>query len=165
MSMDPTDEVALQALGMIGTYGVQVTYVGAGDGKSPFAYTAGLTEIGEPELMLVLAAPPSILHPILNDIAKRVLDGQRLQPGDRLSDVLEGPYDVVICGPVPDDAMHADASGYFPGVARSIYGDRVRVFQVVVPDGAGRFPWQDGYAIASQPLLGPPPRDEEDEPA
>ena len=155
--MEPVDEVALKALGIIGTYGWQVTYVGAGPGTSPFAYTAGLTELGEPELMLVLAAPHGILLPILNGIAQRVTGGQRLQPGDRLSDVLTGPYDVVICGPVPDEVMHTDTSGYFPGIARALYGDRVRVFQVVVPDGADRFPWQDGYLMASQPLLGPVP--------
>jgi len=111
--MDQLDEVALHALGLIGVYGWQVTYVGAGKGTSPFAYTAGLTEIGEPELMLILAAPHGILHPILNDLAGRVLAGLRLQPGDRVSDVLEGPYDVMICGPVPDKAMNA-AAGYFP---------------------------------------------------
>jgi hypothetical protein len=151
--MDPLDAVIADVKLKITRYGVAVTYVGGGPGTVPFAYTSGLTDVGEPELMLLGGIAPEYAQSTLNDLAGRVLEGaQRYKPGDVPPDVLADGYDVMMCGPIPSVILPGD---YLPAMAMNIYGaDAVRVYQVVYQDKQHRYPWQGGYAMRSQPYLG-----------
>ncbi|MEU7171490.1 MULTISPECIES: DUF4262 domain-containing protein [Micromonospora] len=121
------------------------------DDSGPFAYTVGLTAHGCPEL-LIAGLDPAIAHHLLNDLAARVYDrAERFSHGQRVGDLIDG-YDAAIIDGFPAGHLHLGAA-----IAR--YGpQQVRVQQIVWPDPAGRFPWEDGYAYPStvQPLIGRP---------
>lgn len=60
------------------------------DGGPAFAYTIGLGHrAGHPEL-LMSGLDPHLMHRCLNGVARRIMDGLRLEPGDALEDVLAG---------------------------------------------------------------------------
>ena len=61
-----------------------------GEPGPPFAYTLGLTHrAGHPEL-LMSGLDLAHMHRALNTIARRVMNGRRLAPGDVVEDVLAG---------------------------------------------------------------------------
>lgn len=144
--------VAADAWEKIAKYGFVVVGVSGSPETVPFAYTVGLTGIGEPELMLLGQIPVLRAKVVLDNLANRVLrDGQRFRPGDVPPEVLHGGYEVMICGPVPAPAM----SEYPPGLAGMLYGQQaVRAYQLVCQDRNHRYPWQTGYDMPSQPYLG-----------
>lgn len=143
------DRLVADARRLIGEYGVMVTAVFPGVRTVGFAYTAGLTAAGEPELVLTGGIPPVFAKQTLNDLAFRVLKGGvRFKPGDQPPDVLADDYEVAICGPT---VPHPD---YPLAVAEAIYGPVVRVYQVVYQDRRHLFPWQEGYDMEGQFLLG-----------
>lgn len=150
--MGPLDKVIADAKTKIAEYGVAVTYVGGGPESVPFSYTAGLTAVGEPELMMLGDIPPVAAQGILNDLAFRVVkDGQRYSPGDVPPEVLADGYDVMMCGPLLAVMLPRN---YRPGIAMNIYGPHgVRVYQVVYQDPEHLYPWDDGYAMPGQPYL------------
>jgi hypothetical protein len=153
MEEDPLfDAIEMAALAAIDRYGVQITYVGGGDGTVPFAYTAGLAARDHPELILLGGIRPDYAQVTLNDLAFRVLGGVTFTEGDRFSDVIQG-YDVIIAGPASPvwDPL------YPVSMAKALYGDRARgPLQVLYPDRQGRFPWDEG-AETHYPLICPVP--------
>ena len=158
-SGDPFARVVAEAAITIRRKGVEITCVFPGpgdDGGGYFAYTAGLTAQGHPELMLLGPIPPAYAHHTLNDLALRVvIRHQRFAAGDVPPNVLQG-YDVMMAGPVT--AGQAREAGYPPTMACAVYGDAaVSVLQVVYQDGGHRYPWQGGYDLPAQPLIAPPP--------
>lgn len=118
-------------------HGTSVQHVFGTEESSAFAYTAGMTDLGMPELCIA-GLPPESTGVILNNIRDRAKAGEFiLQPGAKLTDVVQD-YDVVLAAVDEDHECN---------VARRLYGDNVRVLQVVMPDMAGRFPWEDGYDL------------------
>jgi hypothetical protein len=125
-------------------------HVPAADGGSPaHQYTVGLTERGLPEVVVYgLRLKTGML--VLDDLAGRLLDGVEAPDGvdvpDLLPDVAGTQLWDVSWLQDPLDA------------ASRLYGDRVRARQLVVPDGAGRPPWDDDYETPHlQPVLFVPP--------
>lgn len=146
------EAVAADARAKIGRHGFVVVAVFGSPETVPFAYTVGLTEIGEPELMLLGQIPAQLAKVVLDNLAMRVVrDGQRFRPGDVPPDVLHNGYEVMICGPVPALMVRK----YPPGLAGMLYGQQaVSVYQVVCQDRNHRYPWQPDYDMPSQPYLG-----------
>lgn len=137
----------VECMRIIDRDGWMVQAVGAGEGLPQFAYTVGLTAKGLAELC-ISGLGFETMQCILNDVAGR---GQSFTHGEVLSDVLDG-YDVAIVDAAPDE------DGIWPGTAYRLYPHKtVRMQQVVFPDKAGRFPWQDGYALGNaQTVAGRP---------
>jgi hypothetical protein len=139
--------------GLIARYGWAVTAVlpTPTDPGTPFAYTVGLTERAQPELVIA-GLDPLIAQALLNDLAQRVVDDHtHLTHGQRLPDLIAGYDAVLVDGPITEDL--------YPGSAIGRYGaDRVALRQIVWPDRDGRFPWDPGYAYPpqAQPLIGRP---------
>jgi hypothetical protein len=131
------------ALTMIDKHGWQVTGVGGGAGSPPFAYTAGLTALGRPELVIAGLGFEN-MQAILNTVAAI----GPVEDGAVLSDVLGGGLKVRIRAGKPTEAL-------YPGTAYRLYQDRVQLLhQVLWPDNAGLFPGEPGFALADlQPLL------------
>lgn len=152
----PRDAVSAlleQSRAMIRDHGFMVTGVfpTAERPGTEFAYTAGLTAVGAPELLIVgLPVQPS--YELLAALARRVLDGTRWLNGHVLADLLADDYHaVVVDGTAP--------AGMPLSVANQLYGHgRVRVQQVVWPDDNGFHPWDALWSCdAPQPTIGRPP--------
>ena len=107
------------------------------DSVPAFAYTVGLGHrCGHPEL-LISGLDPTLMHRVLNDVARRVMLGRRLVPGDVLEDVLAGVP--VVLEQVTDEGL-ADTvtwSGWF-------HRTRPEALAIVWPTTSGLFAWQPG---------------------
>lgn len=127
-----------------------VLHVPASDPGSPaHQYTAGLTERGLPEVIVYgLRLKTGML--VLDEVATRLLDGVEYPDGADVPDLLPGVpgtqlWDVTWLQDPPD-------------AAHRLYGPGVPVRQLVVPDAAGRPPWDPGYETPQlQPVLFAPP--------
>ncbi|MDT0213811.1 DUF4262 domain-containing protein [Rothia sp. ARF10] len=108
-----------------------------GEPGPAFAYTVGLLHrAGHPELLLS-GLDPVVMHHVLNDVARRVLRGRLLDPGDALEDVLVGvPLAVEQVAP---DAL-ADAVTW----SRWFHRRDVDALALVWPTTDDIFPWQPG---------------------
>lgn len=141
---------------MIRRYGVHITYVGGacgapgcsceGTGEGPaFAYTTGLFGIGHPELAIV-NVKPATAQAVLNELAGRIRDGERLLPGMLLT--------------FGDAWAHRVTVETIPNPAEIAFGanrhyQRPNVFsvpllQLTYDDRGGRFPWEEGYANTAE---------------
>lgn len=111
-----------------------------------FLYTVGLSTYDAPEF-IVFGVAMEVGHAVLNGMGAKVRDGARFQAGDLLDDVLDG-YNVRLVE-VHDTTEHLT-------VANRVYGlpDPVRALQIVLPDKAGRFPWDPDCELSWQPVLG-----------
>lgn len=117
-------------------------------GDPTFSYTAGLSALGHPELIIV-GVHPLASQGILNDLGTAIRGGTRFDSGDIVRGVLGGDLPLALI-------EAADVSDLT--ITRRLYGP-VPVLQVVWCDPEGRFPWEDGYSMnsAAQPALGPAP--------
>jgi hypothetical protein len=120
---------------------------------APFAYTIGLHDKGVPEL-LVIGLPGEIAHPLINELATRMLALQA--SGLSLLGDYEPPgYPVLmrLIAANPDTA-----SGYATGAYNRSQG-QASYIQVIWQDKHGHWPWQDeaseGFK-AVQPVLSIP---------
>lgn len=110
-----------------------------GDGESgpAFAYTIGLGHrAGHPEL-LMSGLDHAVMHRALNGIARRVMDGLRLAPGDVLEDVLAGV-------PVAVEQVSAAALREMVTWAGWFQRRKPEALAIVWPDRHGVFAWQPG---------------------
>jgi hypothetical protein len=111
-----------------------------GDPEPPFAYTVGLTEHRQPEL-LVAGLDPRAAHALLARLAERVVhDREQLR---HLQHVTVPGYTEMI---IIDGTAAGDLQ---PNIAVALYGaEPVRLQQVVWPDPHGRFPWEPHYELS-----------------
>lgn len=113
--------------------------------KPGFSYTVGLTPRDLPEV-LVYGLPPKTATMILNSVARSMTEGTLFVAGR--------PYAELANMPV----WFLDVDDLEPlAVARKLYTD-VRAIQMVWPDPAGKYPWEDDFdqeMLAVQPLAGP----------
>lgn len=110
-----------------------------------FAYTLGLGHrVGHPEL-LMSGLDHRVMHHALNELARRIMKGRRLAPGDALEDVLAGVP--VAVEQVADDALRETVawSGWF-------HRRKPEALAIVWPDKEGVFAWQPGAPEALDQL-------------
>jgi uncharacterized protein DUF4262 len=133
----------------ITNYGFAVQGVSASWHEPGWAYTIGLHTHGLPELIVVGGMSPADQHCAIDELARRTLDGDVIEPGRVDSDVIDG-FDVTYVEVV-------DTGTDWFAVANRLQSG-FRALQVVWPDLDGRFPWEDGYDIPVeyQCLLGLP---------
>ncbi len=144
----PTDEdkVEREWRRDIAKYGWLVIDVHEDDEEGPgFHFTVGLTEKNLPELILY-DVPSKTGGLLLNDVAQRLVAGERLDDGQPLPRVLERGYEPQLWSVVRlQDPL---------GAAFRLYGrDNVRVRQLVLPDADYRMPWEPDYSMPRQPML------------
>jgi hypothetical protein len=102
-----------------------------------FAYTIGLGHgAGHPEV-LMSGLDHRVMHRALSGVARRIMDGLRLAPGDVLEDVLAGVP--VAVEQVSDTALAETVtwSGWF-------HRRKPEALAIVWPDRNGVFAWQPG---------------------
>jgi hypothetical protein len=108
-----------------------------GEPGPSFAYTVGLGHrFGHPEL-LMSGLDHRVMHRALNDLARRIMNGRRLAPGDALEDVLAGVP--VAIEKVAEEGLRETVtwSGWF-------HRREAEALAIVWPDRNGVFGWQPG---------------------
>jgi hypothetical protein len=120
------------------------------DEESPyFNYTTGLKEMNHPDLIIV-GMPSAVAHRVLWTCVRRIQDGYRFTPDTYSTEVLEDlrVAAVEVLDPLNDVAPMT--------VTNRLYG-QVEGVQIVWPDAADKFPWDEGFDQTfsdQQPLLG-----------
>ncbi|GFG98639.1 DUF4262 domain-containing protein [Mycobacterium timonense] len=114
--------------------------------KNPFAYTAGLHDLGLPEL-LITGLLAEVSGRVLNSIAHMIVDdGTLLAPGMHIDYQDRFLIEVI-------EVEHPDVHLKF---AVRLLGPQVRALQLVWADDGGRWPWDPGWGRGRrrQPVLG-----------
>ncbi len=136
------------ALSLIAQARWHITAVMAGSSyEPPFAYSTGLTSLGQPEL-IVYGLPQQVSGSIINMIGERLVAGEQIAAGSRVSK--EGnSFDLMVIE-AADTADMLETASLYP---------QFRALQVVFPDKYHVFPWEPGYSLAPwvQPLMGEAP--------
>lgn len=134
-------EVVLPA---IACFGWMVQWVEPTRVHAELAYTVGLTDHGLPELVVTgLAGQPAAQ---LLDAAGNLLHERPAKEGDRWT---VGGRQLELVH-VPEPSAHLLT-------AATLYGPRLRAFQLVHADDGGVWPWHRGHRAGKggQPVLGP----------
>lgn len=132
--------------GVIAEHGWAVQGVQRDRIHPPWAYTVGLTALGEPELV-VTGMPLRRASGLIHDVAAHVLHATAPRPGEQIP-LRDGPLIEIVKVSVPSAHLVT---------AVEIYGPRLRALQVVHADDRGHWPWDVGYrgVRGGQPVLGP----------
>lgn len=133
--------------GVIAEHGWAVQGVEPDRLRPPWAYTAGMTESGLPELVVTGLSFHRAAN-LLHAVAGHALHARCPRPGDRVR-LVAGPLIQIVKVDHPD--VHLVT-------ATALYGPRVRALQVVHADDRDRWPWEAGYRgiRGGQPVLGIP---------
>jgi hypothetical protein len=106
-------------------------------GGPVFYYTVGLTAMGLPEL-LVFGLDPATGQKALENVAEKLVRGLPAVDGILVRDVLRNvPVSLREMRQVKADSHMRYANEFFPGAVRGM--------QVIWPDTAGVFPWQQNF--------------------
>ncbi|WP_101951325.1 DUF4262 domain-containing protein [Mycobacterium sp. 3519A] len=113
--------------------------------RTPYAYTVGLHDWDVPEL-LITGVSRHRAHRLLDAVARKLVGGEVLTPGQQIS-LPDGPLVEVVEVGHPDVHM---------GWAVAFGGPDIEALQLVWADGRGRWPWSAQFADgrATQPVLG-----------
>lgn len=113
--------------------------------RTPLAYTVGLHDCGLPELLITGVSSQRAMR-LLNTVAKDMMSGNTLKPGQKLA-VRSGPLVEIVAVANPDAHMTW---------ALAFGGPDVRALQLVWADGRGRWPWAAAFSDGRgrQPVLG-----------
>jgi hypothetical protein len=114
--------------------------------RPPYSYTAGLTEVDLPELVIT-GLPKDRAAKVLMAAAEQMLDAEVPEPGTRIRLPGRRPGEVV---QVAEPSVHLE-------VAADLFGERLAALQLVYADVRGRWPWDETFrdGRAGQPVLGP----------
>jgi hypothetical protein len=131
--------------GVIAEHGWAVQGVERDRIHPPWAYTVGLTEHGEPELV-VTGLPLRRAAVLLSDVAGHVMHAAAPRPGEQIA-LRDGPLIEIVRVAVPSAHLV---------MAVELYGPGLRALQVVHADDRGHWPWETGYrgVRGGQPVLG-----------
>jgi hypothetical protein len=132
--------------GLIDDHGWAVQGVERDRIHPPWAYTAGLTAHGRPELV-VTGMPLRRAAGLLNDVAAHVIHAEPPQPGEQVP---------LIGGPLIEIVEVAEPAAHLLRAA-DLFGPQITALQVVHADVRGHWPWDAGYrgVRGGQPVLGP----------
>jgi len=122
---------------VIRTHRFAVQYVWSGDrpDEPGFGYTVGLFGLGHPELVAV-GLDHRLSHGVLNKVARMVVDGRNLVPGEVIPDDEGRAIVTVEVLPNPGEILFSANRFYERPDEYS-----VPAYQLTWADAAGRFPW------------------------
>jgi hypothetical protein len=114
--------------------------------RPPYSYTAGLTELSRPELLITGLSKERAVR-VLMAAAEQVLAAGAPPAGSR----------VRLPGRRPGEIVRVAEPGVHLGIAADLFGERVTAIQLVYADIRGRWPWDENFrnGRAGQPVLGP----------
>lgn len=130
----------------VGWYVVGVFPVAGGPPSPGFTYSVGFEKTwGHPEVVM-FGMSPETAHGVLATIAERLAAGDKFEAGERYSELLRDLDATFRAVPKPGKPLN---------LARHYYGRDIEALQLVWPDTAGKFPWEDGFdeeLLPYQPL-------------
>jgi len=134
------------------TYGCHVIHVREGNGFPGWSYTVGLGDVlGAPEL-IVIGLKERVAHSLLNECARRLQEGIRLEDRCRERDLLSN---------IDCEFRHVEKRWLRQTMGYAVWfygGDEFSVLQCVYPDLGNYFPWDEGFDTSwrsREPLLFP----------
>jgi hypothetical protein len=150
-SIDPVERAEEErCVADVKQYGLHVLKVEAEIDSPAFAYTVGFHHTFEHPEVIIFGLSLDTMHVLLNDLAKRIREGQRFAPNDVSGEFLEN-YDVIFRA-VP--ARH-----YRPYLGWANWfndGLEYQALQMIYPDRDRHWPWEAGVSNAfrqNQPVL------------
>ena len=142
MTQDPQtiawlDQEDARLAQIIRTHRFAVQYVWSGDepDEPGFGYTVGLFGLGHPELV-VTGLDHQVSHGLLNRVARMVVDGRDLVPGEVIQD--DTGQDILTVEVLPNPAEVLFSANRFYERPDEF---SVPAFQLTWADADGRFPW------------------------
>ncbi|WP_051279426.1 DUF4262 domain-containing protein [Chitinilyticum aquatile] len=127
------NNVALHGLAVIAVFGDQ--------NNPPFAYTIGLAQRGQPDL-LIIGVGQEAAHFFLNEVARRMQAGESFPDCEPIAELANLPCALRDIPTAAAIERHAIQANYY-------YADKgitdYRFRQLVISDRAGLLPWEDGY--------------------
>lgn len=136
-------------------WAIQGVFADPGRQEPGFTYTIGVYRTHRHPELVVFGLPPEAAKTILNRVADRFArGGEAIVPGVRYDEILEGFPAMFITAAPERTAEYLYAYEWF------YQGQAPPVLQLVWPDEAGRFPWDEHFDHrfdVAQPLLGAPP--------
>jgi Domain of unknown function (DUF4262) len=133
------NEKDVKLLETLERWGWFVTKVGASGSEPAFAYSMGLYEnFKHPEIIL-FGLGLEVMHQLINDVGKRIQQGQRYDEAQKNDDLLKGyTCEFRKVNPIHYNGLLNYAIWYYKGSS-------FPVLQLIWPDPAGCFPWEDGF--------------------
>lgn len=113
--------------------------VAVADEAGPWAYTTGFTDIGHPEI-LICGLRPELAHQFFWDLYREIKAGKRYDTGEVNTELATLP---TMFRTLRDDAAQelcCQALFWYEDK-----GIKPTFLQLVMPDPAGKFPWEAGY--------------------
>lgn len=136
---DSFDDAQRRVIAQIEDHGWRTTGVAGRPGYPAFAYTTGLWLTHGISELICFDLPPETCHNLFGLVARAAAAGRHFAANTPVPGLLEGEAVWFL----PVDRAQADA--YLPA-SRWFYRDaEFPAWQLVWPDAAGRFPWQDGF--------------------
>jgi hypothetical protein len=105
-----------------------------------FAYTVGLSNHSQPELM-VIGLPAQSAHYILNKMAEKAMANTLPNPRGLVHEVASMPLSL---RQDDDEATMGELCRFAQQWSQEQRGRPCGVMQVIYPDEAGKFPWEPG---------------------
>lgn len=155
---DPTDPGEQKVIDDVREYGWHVVNVLAEGDLPEFTYTIGLYQNYRHPEILVYGLPRDRAHPIVNELGEGIRNGEVYLTGKTYGEILQKYSCTFRAIPSSQYLEHLGWAMWF------YEGPEFPALQLVYPDSAGRWPWQDGVAEGfrqRQPILadaGAPPR-------
>ncbi|MEN9866545.1 MAG: hypothetical protein RL748_2135 [Pseudomonadota bacterium] len=136
----PEDQVDQKLLADIDKFGWHVIGIEGGDDSPGFAFSIGFYYQYQHPEMLIMGLPNDTAHTILASIHEMLAAGGSIEPWRAVDDVASFPLMAIPIG----FNHYREHLGYAMWFYRSL-GAPFPALQLVWPDRAGVFPWQEGY--------------------
>lgn len=147
------DDVVARMKAKIAQNGWTAQGILANENQPGWTYTIGLDQSRSHPDLLIVGLDQKVAYYVLDVLAQRVMAGERFEPGQSLSGLLAGDYELVVIE--VDDVTEGDIFN----MATFFYeGWNFTALQLVWPDMDGNYPWEPGYERGyHQCLVGQPP--------
>lgn len=134
------DDADRKLLFDIETYGWHVVSVTEEPDTPRFVFTVGLYyRYSHPEILVMGLKQPTA-HSLLHSMVEKIKNGEKFEPGALITDVASFPLALI--------PIHTNHYREYLGYGMWFYQSLEMPFpalQLVWPDRAGLFPWQNGY--------------------
>lgn len=149
------EAVQAEADRMIAEHGFMFQAVYGSDDTPGFVYTIGLAQRGLPEFIFVGSCQPNAANYIRGAIGVAMAGGA-ITTGLAAPESDLNPYGVPAWILRADDKLGTHAFGVLRQIERVAAEGPPVLYQVVMPDMSGRFPWENGYDWLDQQVTTPP---------